>query len=152
MDIKQINEIIATQFFGLKPSIDFGTWETHDWHLDSFGEIDELRMQYDNHNGPSCKRCGYSYCVHCQEGADEPCEKEAPIYTTNYGFWKVLDKLKELYIVNIEIDSENVTCILNRVDPNNEDRIVYSFAVEAESVPMAICLSAIKSLEDSIKE
>lgn len=47
----------------------------HDWERDEDGEIDEFAMNYEFHNGPMCKRCGYSFCEHCKPNGwnEEPC-------------------------------------------------------------------------------
>lgn len=47
----------------------------HDWETDEDGNIDEFAMDYGFHNGPACKRCGYSFCEHCKPNGwnDEPC-------------------------------------------------------------------------------
>lgn len=37
----------------------------HNWCCEEDGTINEFAMEYEYHNGPSCKRCGYSFCVHC---------------------------------------------------------------------------------------
>lgn len=37
----------------------------HDWERDEDGNIDELAMNFDYHNGPACARCNYSFCIHC---------------------------------------------------------------------------------------
>lgn len=37
----------------------------HDWERDEDGDIDELAMNFDYHNGPACARCNYSFCIHC---------------------------------------------------------------------------------------
>ena len=37
----------------------------HLWKKDEFGEIDEFAYSVDYHNGPVCKVCGYSFCIHC---------------------------------------------------------------------------------------
>ena len=47
----------------------------HDWETDEDGKIDEWAMEYEYHNGPMCKRCGYSFCVHCKPNGwnEKPC-------------------------------------------------------------------------------
>lgn len=37
----------------------------HDWIRKDNGEIDEFGFEYNYHNGPACKRCDYSFCIHC---------------------------------------------------------------------------------------
>lgn len=47
----------------------------HDWRKDKDGNIDEFAMDYGFHNGPACKRCGYSFCMHCKPNGwnEKPC-------------------------------------------------------------------------------
>lgn len=47
----------------------------HDWETYEDGNIDESAMSYGFHNGPYCKRCGYSFCVHCKPNgwSERPC-------------------------------------------------------------------------------
>ena len=50
----------------------------HDWETDEDGKIDEWVLDYGYHNGPGCKRCGYSFCMHCKPNGwnAEPCVKD----------------------------------------------------------------------------
>lgn len=52
----------------------------HNWYLNKRGSIDEFAYSYEFHNGPMCKRCGYSFCIHCDPDGynDKECviEKE----------------------------------------------------------------------------
>ena len=47
----------------------------HDWKLNKDGNPDEFTWDCGFHNGPSCKRCHYSFCIHCKPYGwnDEPC-------------------------------------------------------------------------------
>lgn len=47
----------------------------HKWRLNENGEPDEWAFEYGYHNGYSCQRCGYCFCMHCDpDGFDkEPC-------------------------------------------------------------------------------
>lgn len=47
----------------------------HDWETDEDGNINEFAMEYEFHNGPSCNRCGYSFCMHCKPNGwnERPC-------------------------------------------------------------------------------
>ena len=47
----------------------------HDWKTDEDGKIDEWAMSYEFHNGPVCKRCYHSFCIHCEPNGfnDGPC-------------------------------------------------------------------------------
>lgn len=51
------------------------TYKKHNWEKNSKGEIDTFAWDNDFHNGPYCKRCGYSFCVHCNPKGynKEPC-------------------------------------------------------------------------------
>lgn len=40
-------------------------YSEHDWVKDEDGEIDEWAISYEYCNGPMCKRCYYSFCIHC---------------------------------------------------------------------------------------
>ena len=37
----------------------------HDWERKKDRSIDEFAMESDFHNGPRCKRCYDTFCVHC---------------------------------------------------------------------------------------
>jgi len=54
----------------------------HDWERTEDGRIDEFAFGVDYHNGPVCKRCQYSFCMHCNpDGWNKPCvidEYECP--------------------------------------------------------------------------
>ena len=47
----------------------------HDWEKDKNGKVDEFAFDYGYHNGPMCKRCGYSFCMHCKPNGwnEKPC-------------------------------------------------------------------------------
>ena len=48
----------------------------HDWERNKDGSIDEFAVASDFHNGPRCKRCYDSFCVHCEPDGYEthkPC-------------------------------------------------------------------------------
>lgn len=38
----------------------------HTWKLDEYGNIDDFAYDNDTHNGPSCVKCNYSGCHHCE--------------------------------------------------------------------------------------
>lgn len=50
-------------------------YPAHDWERNADGEIDTFAFDTDYHNGPVCKRCGYSFCVYCDPDGYEkkPC-------------------------------------------------------------------------------
>lgn len=58
------------------------TYPKHDWYRNYDGEIDNMAYEYGYHNGPACKRCHYSFCVHCGDGSldDGPCVVENEYY------------------------------------------------------------------------
>lgn len=37
----------------------------HDWYRNKDGEIDIWAVDVGYHNGPMCRRCGFSFCEHC---------------------------------------------------------------------------------------
>lgn len=53
-------------------------YERHDWQRCKNGAIDDLAMEIGYHNGPFCKRCYYSFCVHCVQDVEaelnKPCD------------------------------------------------------------------------------
>lgn len=50
-------------------------YKEHLWEKTRNGEIDVFAFEVGYHNGPVCKRCGYSFCIHCNpDGFNaEPC-------------------------------------------------------------------------------
>lgn len=40
-------------------------YSEHDWERKKNGDIDTFALAFDYHNGPMCKRCYYSFCIHC---------------------------------------------------------------------------------------
>lgn len=53
-------------------------YERHDWQRYKNGAIDDFAMEIGYHNGPVCKRCYYSFCVHCVQDVEaelnKPCD------------------------------------------------------------------------------
>ena len=47
----------------------------HDWEREENGDIDDFAYDGDYHNGPMCKRCYYSFCIHCDPNGwnKKPC-------------------------------------------------------------------------------
>ena len=47
----------------------------HEWTCDEDGNINEFAMEFDYHNGPACKRCDYTFCIHCDPNGwnKKPC-------------------------------------------------------------------------------
>jgi hypothetical protein len=47
----------------------------HDWERKENGDIDDFAYDGDYHNGPMCKRCYYSFCIHCDPNGwnKKPC-------------------------------------------------------------------------------
>lgn len=56
----------------------------HDFYLDEDGEIDVWYVEYDYHNGPGCRACVDSWCMHClgdkryKELLEEECPDREP--------------------------------------------------------------------------
>lgn len=55
----------------IKPLHIHEVYPKHDWELDEDGEIDIFAMENGFHNGPRCRRCYHSPCVHCTPNWDE---------------------------------------------------------------------------------
>jgi hypothetical protein len=135
LDIQKINQLVAEKIMGLVPQVDFGTRSEHDWELDEDGEIDTFAFEVDNHNGPACKRCFYSYCHHCQNGPDKPCKVDAPNYAESISLaWKVVEKLKDKHLFKLAQSLEG------KWYADFSDNQVYD-----ESAKIAICLAALKA-------
>ena len=49
----------------MKPIHIHEEYPEHDWRLTDEGEIDTFASEEGFHNGPLCKRCYHSFCVHC---------------------------------------------------------------------------------------
>jgi hypothetical protein len=46
----------------------------HEFYTDEDGDRDDSRSEGSHHNGPVCRVCGESFCVHCSpERVDEEC-------------------------------------------------------------------------------
>lgn len=59
-------------------------------------EIDDWAYTNNYCNGPRCRRCGHTFCMHCEPNYDEklhegPCIIKAPDYITHYT--QILEKL-----------------------------------------------------------
>lgn len=49
-------------------------YKEHKWRLTDDGRMDEFAYSYAYCNGPVCKRCHHSFCIHCNpDGYKEPC-------------------------------------------------------------------------------
>ncbi len=52
----------------------------HTWALNTWGGVDIFAFYEDDHNGPVCTYCGYSFCEHCiDEDTMEPCVTSKPV-------------------------------------------------------------------------
>ena len=40
----------------------------HEWRRTKDGEIDDMAICFDYHNGPVCERCGYASCANRTDG------------------------------------------------------------------------------------
>ena len=57
----------------------------HDWVRNKEdGSIDEFATENDYHNGPSCRRCYYSFCEHCVNDFDEALKEDLPCVIDEY--------------------------------------------------------------------
>lgn len=41
------------------------TYKEHNWVKREDGSVDTFALSYGFCNGPACKRCGFSFCEHC---------------------------------------------------------------------------------------
>lgn len=48
----------------------------HNWQVRD-GEVEMFVLAGGFHNGPSCTRCGYSFCHHCQNLPSKSCIRRA---------------------------------------------------------------------------
>lgn len=63
----------------------------HDWIRTEDGKIDEWVLSTGFHNGPGCKRCHASFCMHCEpDWESDPCVVDEDICP---GCGKVIYKL-----------------------------------------------------------
>lgn len=44
----------------------------HDWVREENGSIDIFYVDSNEHNGPGCIKCEFSFCHHCHQGKDNP--------------------------------------------------------------------------------
>lgn len=81
----------------------------HEWQKDSDGNIDLVTFDVNFHNGPTCVKCGYSFCVHCKDNPDEPCSGN-----------KTADKMEQgvlLFLVKVaNLPESKREAFLNLVD------------------------------------
>ncbi len=128
---------------------DIAIKKEHQWRLDEDGKVDEFGTEYENHNGPYCERCDYSYCVHC---GDKPSAKCAPFvkpYSTDIGYaWKVWERLyktvSSLSLVQAGSTLELSLTIPDKLDCTRSRRVVAT----ADTAPLAICRAALKAFHD----
>lgn len=75
---RELDALLAEKVLG----IDLSSRPEHEWRKDEDGEVDEWAYEADNLlicHGPRCVRCGYSYCVNCDEDNPRPSCKPEPI-------------------------------------------------------------------------
>ena len=55
-------------------TVGLGADRGHEWETYDDGTINIFAYSpYDPHNGPKCKKCGYGYCHHCDDGPSVDC-------------------------------------------------------------------------------
>jgi hypothetical protein len=72
--LKDVLELLKEQ--EAKPPVHIHEeYPEHDWERDENGNIYDFACDWDYHNGPICKRCSYSFCIHCDPDGwnKEPC-------------------------------------------------------------------------------
>jgi hypothetical protein len=137
---------VAQYVMGLKPGVDFGIVDKHDWKKNEDGSIDIWAMDGDRCNGPSCIRCGLSYCQHCEPDWLESSLKQ-PCSVPALGYSEYMHVAWDLYL-NIAQSG----WIIERGDPNVCGFAIYDCSisyedaipmVEADTMPLAICRCAL---------
>lgn len=76
-----LDRAVAEKVMRLTPGADFGEWAKHDWKRREDGEVDTSAWESDNHSGPMCSRCYYSYCDMCRSEPSEPCKVAPPPFS-----------------------------------------------------------------------
>jgi hypothetical protein len=147
MTKREANRIIAERIMGID-SEKFEGLGTHEWYLNDDGEIDTSAYYEENHNGPMCMRCGYSYCHHCQDGPDERimCKSEPNSYTDHILYFNsVTKKLIEKFRIEVTIiEAGTVECRLI-----SKEEV---FKAKAETLSLALCIAALNSIGFEIDE
>lgn len=135
----ELDRLIAEKVIGSDMTI----LPEHQWRREGSGaRIQDFEFN-DIHHGPKCDRCGYFYCVHCDDFNNSHCALDIPIYSTNITMaWKVVERL----------DAFTSAIQLERVDPHrwrvtlNVPRLDSLIAADAETAPLAICRAALKAI------
>lgn len=145
MDTKHLNELFAVRVMGLVPGVDFGEFPEHEWRRKRDGEIDKWAATEGYHNGPRCSRCGYAYCVHCDESPTEPCVKEVPDYIQPYRLSQITTKLAEL----VPSGSLRIDFIHHRVGSGGFIKVSLStgtktYEAEADRAELAVVMAALR--------
>lgn len=147
---RDLDALVAEKVMGLHPGVDFGDWPDHVWKLDEDGEIDEFGYDGDRHNGPSCSRCGYGYCQHCQSGPSESCEIAPEPYSTNIAAaWQVVGEMQRrkqgLTLIEYDTSRKYWTAAFRHWSD-------HAMPERAKTAPLAICraaLAAVASLSET---
>jgi len=73
---------------------------------------------------------------------------DCPHYSTDIAAaWQVVEKVREKYVINIEIDCENIWVELwqdSTDEPSNYKQVADEYG---DTAPLAICLAALKAIE-----
>jgi hypothetical protein len=154
-----LDKLIAEHVMALVPQVDFGKWEEHNWITygdakdfdpkdgDDPNEINYFAYDGYNHNGPRCKRCGYSYCCHCHDEIPKDnieCINDPLLYSSNITFaMRVLEKIKSTgsWIKFKWNPKKNYyTCMIS----GSVDKIVvYTYVAKCKELSEALCKAAL---------
>ena len=128
----EMDTLVAEKVMGLIPQKDFGVWDEHVWKL------------YENHTGPACNRCYYSYCKHCPAPKDHgKCEVRPKNYSTDISIaWDIMDHLIDLHPAIMWENCEWECCLDDHNKGHGEQFWGY-----ADTAPLAICRAVLKTVE-----
>lgn len=135
---KQLDAEVAERVMHLRPGVDFGTWPEHDWIRDAEGEIDTHACETDEVHGPRCRRCSYAYPVGWAHETG-PCEVAPPYYSRSIeAAWEVVEALRSRYG---QVRLESYPWGWQLEGPG--------FVGEGHTMPLAICLAALRAVGTS---
>lgn len=132
---RELDELCAIAI-GLKPQIDFGKWDQHIWQTDEEGNIDYCAYENHVHNGPKCTRCGYFYCVLCDEVPKRECIIHPPKFSSHLQVaWKLLI---DPYIMNEYQLGLVPTSFGQWICRSFSSAYCWDIVAQAETAPLAI--------------
>src|SRR4030067_2327836 len=138
---REMDALIAEKVMGLTPQKDFGEWPEHEWKLNKDGAVDDFGMECENHNGPACSRCYYSYCKYCPSPNDHGKFEVSPrMYSTSISSaWEVVEKYSS-YAANKVAEELGLSGFSLLAYPSNHwNCMIMGKSSSAPTAPLAIC-------------